>query len=107
MLAVDHCNRADQPCASHARDLLRRIREHRNSYFYAVTQFINSRIGVPMVQHGLWENLEHTDENIDIFMAGGRGYGVSSIKEIRYLFAQGFKGRGTKGPAGTIHRAYE
>ena len=86
-------------------DLLRSIRDHRSSHLYAVAQFINSRIGVPMVQHGSQENLEHTDEEIDVFWGEGRITSVSSIEEIRRLYAQGFKGRGTGDPVGTIHRA--
>lgn len=87
-------------------DLLRIIRDHRNSHLYAVAKFINSRIGAPMVQHGSQENLEHIDkEIIDVFWADRRITSVNGIEEIRRLYAQGFKGRGTGDPAGTIRRA--
>lgn len=37
-----------------------------------VQNFINQRIGLPMVQHGSQENIGHSDDSVDIFWPDGR-----------------------------------
>jgi hypothetical protein len=50
-----------------------------------VQNFINQRIGTPMVQHGAQENLGHSDDHVDIFWPDGRitqKHGIQQIKEF-------------------------
>ena len=50
-----------------------------------VQNFINQRIGTPMVQHGAQENLGHSDDHVDIFWPDGRitqKHGIQRIKEF-------------------------
>ncbi len=58
-----------------------------------VMQFINHRIGVPMVQHGSQENLGHTDEALDVFWPDGRITGLDGISAVTRLYEKEFGGR--------------
>ena len=70
----------------------------RGAYLLAVQEFINSRIGVPMVQHGAEaQYADHSQQAIDAF--GPRGEDVSVLNElsVRAWYDTVFGGRKTLG----------
>lgn len=75
---------------------LRLGRHHsRSPEFFDVQNYINSRIGVPMVLHGAQESYgaEHSDEGIDLFCPDGKMIGAENAAEIGMLYEKQFKGR--------------
>jgi hypothetical protein len=67
----------------------------RSPELFDVQNYINSRLGVPMILHGAQESYgtEHSDEGIDIFCPDGRMFGAENAAEISRLYATEFKGR--------------
>lgn len=70
----------------------------RGAKFYAVQQFVNQRIGSPMIQHGgEAQYADHSEEPIDAF--GPNGEDVTLLNEftVRSWYAERFGGRQTLG----------
>lgn len=53
-----------------------------------VKNFINQRIGSPMVQHGAQENLDHSDDTVDIFWPDGRISQQHGIQQIDKFYKE-------------------
>ncbi len=58
-----------------------------------IMQFLNHRIGTPMVQHGSQEHLGHTDETLDVFWPDGRITELDGISAVNRLYETEFGGR--------------
>jgi len=67
----------------------------RSPEFFDVQNFVNRRIGVPMVLHGAQESYgdEHSDEGIDVFTPDGGFLGKENLAELIQLYETEFKGR--------------
>ena len=88
--------RADDPARNVAVSETRLGQHHsRSPEFFDVQNFVNNRIGVPMVLHGAQESYgpEHSEEGIDIFHPDGTMAGAENAAEIARLYETVFKGR--------------
>ena len=67
----------------------------RSPEFFDVQNFVNSRIGLPMVLHGAQESYddEHADEILAMFWPDGRITAVNGAQEIEHLYHTLFKNR--------------
>lgn len=96
--------RADDPARNvTAREIRPEDEHYRSPEFFDVQNFVNSRLGVPMVLHGAEESRgqkQHTEEGIDIFHPDGTITGAENAVEIARLYATTFKGRKLFTPEG-------
>jgi len=87
---------ADDPSRNIAVSERRLDQPHaRSPEFFDVQNFVNRRIGVPMVLHGAQESYgdEHSDEGIDVFTPDGGFLGKENLAELIQLYETEFKGR--------------
>ncbi|HYN77464.1 MAG TPA: hypothetical protein VES73_06705, partial [Lamprocystis sp. (in: g-proteobacteria)] len=63
--------------------------------FAEIRDFLNRSIGVPMIQHGPQENIEHADDHLDVFWANGDLTEVRGRAAIEKLYLTEFHGRKT------------
>lgn len=71
----------------------------RSPYMYKVMEWINSRIGHPVVQHsGEAQYKDHTDQILDAFGPKGEYRELHNEAEVRLFYATQFDGRKTLGP---------
>ena len=70
----------------------------RGASFYCVQDFVNPRIGVPMVQHGgEMQFADHSDQAIDAFGPNGEDVTILNKFSVRGWFQERFQGRKSLG----------
>lgn len=70
----------------------------RGPNLYRVQNFVNAKIGVPMVQHGgEMQYADHSDQSIDVFGPSGEDVTILNQYSIRHWYENQFQGRQTLG----------
>lgn len=79
-----------------AHETLRGQTHRRPARYFDVKNFVNERIGVPMVQHGGESQFkDHTNQAIDVFAPDGKSLELRDERALRDHYATVFKGRKT------------
>lgn len=61
--------------------------------FGEISEFLNRRMGAPMIQHGGQESMGHADDHLDVFWANGDITEVAGRAAIEKLYRQAFHDR--------------